>query len=159
MKFFIIAMIFIVIVGVGVFIKLRYAKKEKFFKDAYLFCDVLKPNIVFMHMPIKKIIDKNEENFSKEFKEVLQNYLSNIDDLKEFEINYGFLKRSETENICNLLKNVGKTDSISQQNLIENSKIMIGQELEAAAKENKKFGMVSLKVCICFGIMAVILLI
>lgn len=158
----------IVLLGMGYIgfgIASFYRRRKRFFDDLILLCEKLCVDISFSKENLSSIISANKASFSKDFKGVLGGYL-NFLNLKENEVSSSslFKKQSiisseEQESITLFFKSLGRLDASNQIVEIENFKEKFLALKKKADEENKKFGSLSLKLILLFGVLIVILLI
>lgn len=165
MKIILVGVVLLGMGYIGFGIASFYRRRKRFFDDLILFCEKLCVDISFSKENLSSIISSNKASFSKDFKAVLGGYL-NFLSLKESEVssNLLFKKQSiisseEQESITLFFKSLGRLDASNQIMEIGNFKEKFLALKKKADEENKKFGSLSLKLILLFGVLIVILLI
>ena len=78
---------------IGVEISNSYSKKEKFFREIIMFCDMLINNIGFNKNKIGVVIENNLDNYSGDLKDCLSSYIA------EKSIDVEFLNKYQNQKI------------------------------------------------------------
>lgn len=165
MKIILVGVVLLGMGYIGFGIASFYRRRKRFFDDLILFCEKLCVDISFSKENLSSIISSNKASFSKDFKGVLGGYL-NFLSLKENEVSSNLLFKKqniisseEQESITLFFKNLGRLDASNQIMEIGNFKEKFLALKKKADEENKKFGSLSLKLILLFGVLIVILLI
>lgn len=165
MKIILLCVVVVGMVYIGFGILRFYQGRKKFFEDLTLFCNKLCVDISFSKENLKTIINQNIDSYGKNFKSVLQGYLKYLETNENaLSIENLFKKSSiqkddEKEFILQFFKDLGRLDASNQVLEIQNYKEQFEISRKNAEEENKKFGGLSLKLMILFGILVVIILI
>lgn len=142
-----------------------YQGRKRFFEDLTLFCNKLCVDISFSKENLKTIINQNIASYGKNFRSVLQGYLQYLENNENvLSVDSLFKKSSlqkedEKEFILQFFKDLGRLDASNQVLEIQNYKAQFENYRKNAEEENKKFGGLSLKLMILFGILVAIILI
>lgn len=161
-------LIVIVVLGVGYIgygISKYYRKRKRFFEDLILLSERLSVDISFSKDNLHTILSNSLDSYSIPFRNVLEGYLKFLEDnKKELTTTLLFnksslLKEEERENVFLFFKNLGRLDASNQVSEINNFKTKFIFLKDEATGENKKFGALSFKLAILFGLLLIILLI
>ena len=164
MKFVLVGIVLLGMGYIGYGLSKFYKKRKRFFEDLTLFCEKLCVDISFSSESLKTIINQNYECFSKDFKIVLNGYLTFLEtngSVLENETLFkklNVVKDEEKEAILLFFKNLGRLDACNQVAEINNFKLKFLDLKKGAEEENKKFGSLSLKLLVLLGILVVIIL-
>lgn len=165
MKFVLIGVIVLGMAYIGVGIAKFYRTRKRFFEDIVLLCEKLCVDISFSKENLKTIVENNMECFAKELKTVVSNYVcfletneSSLEKQNLFEKKC-VLKEDEKEVCLLFFKSLGRLDASNQICEIENFKAKFLSLKSVAEEENKKFGSLSLKLMLLFGVLIGIILI
>lgn len=164
MKFVLVGIVLLGMGYIGYGLSKFYKRRKRFFEDLTLFCEKLCVDISFSSESLKTIINQNYECFSKDFKIVLNGYLTFLEtngSVLENETLFkklNVVKDEEKEPILLFLKNLGRLDACNQVAEINNFKLKFLDLKKGAEEENKKFGSLSLKLLVLLGILVVIIL-
>ncbi|MCL2771487.1 MAG: stage III sporulation protein AB [Firmicutes bacterium] len=158
-KVILIVAIFSLVVYIGWQLKQFYKKQEKILTDVVLFCECLLSNINFIQKPIGEIIEENKDKFAKEFREVLKSFVKSLEEDGEVEVKSRYITDENKRTIQNLFINLGKTDVLNQNSLIENSRETLKISETEAREESKTKGRAAFKLSLCLAGLLCILLI
>ena len=164
MKFVLVGIVLLGMGYIGYGLSKFYKRRKRFFEDLTLFCEKLCVDISFSSESLKTIINQNYECFSKDFKIVLNGYLTFLEtngSVLENETLFkklNVVKDEEKEPILLFFKNLGRLDACNQVAEINNFKLKFLDLKKGAEEENKKFGSLSLKLLVLLGILVVIIL-
>lgn len=165
MKYILIGVVLVGMGYIGFGLARFYRRRKRFFSDLILFCEKLCVDISFSKETLSTIVSNNLTHFSKDFKNVLENYLKYLS-LKSSEVSSNLLfsestlvSKEEQENIALFFKSLGRLDASNQVAEINNFKTKFLSFQSRADEENKKFGALSLKLMLLFGALVVIILI
>ena len=165
MKIVLLSIVVLGMVYIGFGILRFYQGRKRFFEDLTLFCNKLCVDISFSKENLKTIINQNIGSYGKNFKGVLQGYLQYLENNENvLSVDSLFKKSSlqkedEKEFILQFYKDLGRLDASNQVLEIQNYKAQFENYRKNAEEENKKFGGLSLKLMILFGILVAIILI
>ena len=165
MKIVLLCTVVIGMVYIGFGILRFYQGRKRFFEDLTLFCNKLCVDISFSKENLKTIINQNIASYGKNFRSVLQGYLQYLENNENvLSVDSLFKKSSlqkedEKEFILQFFKDLGRLDASNQVLEIQNYKAQFENYRKNAEEENKKFGGLSLKLMILFGILVAIILI
>jgi stage III sporulation protein AB len=151
--------VFLVICFIGFVIRSHFQKRKKILTDAVLFCEILLADINFIQKPLPQNLKENEVNFSKEFNEILQNFISTLNGETKFIVDCNYLKKEDNEKLTNLFASLGKTDVLNQNAHIEGNKELLKVCRTIADTETKTKGSAYFKLTLCFACLMVVLMI
>lgn len=138
---------------VGFEVALNYSKKEKFFSELNLFCNMLSNNIKFNKNKIKTVIFDNLDNYSNDLKDCLKNYIEN----KKLYVD--FLNKYQNTKVSEFFNGLGNFDSNSEISYIENYKLLFQEFGNKCKEDNKRYGSMCSKIGVIVGLVLVILFI
>ena len=136
---------------IGVEISNSYSKKEKFFREIIMFCDMLINNIGFNKNKIGVVIENNLDNYSGDLKDCLSSYIA------EKSIDVEFLNKYQNQKINDFFNGLGGFDVGSEINYINSYKLIFEDFYEKGKDENKRYGTLYSKIGIIVGLILVIL--
>ena len=137
----------------GYVIGKNYSKREKFYGELLMLCNVLITNIRFNKNKLKIIINEFMDNCSNDMCEYLHGYLRN--DMEEL----SFISKYDNKRIKDFFSRLGEFDSGSEIGYIENSKIYFNDCYMKSMEDNKKYGVMYTKLGFMAGLILVILFI
>ena len=165
MKYVLLTVVVFGMIYIGFGILKFYQKRKKFFEDLTLFCNKLCVDISFSKENLRTIINQNINNFGKDFKSILENYLffleNNESVLSKEELfkKNSLIRDDEKEIVLHFFKDLGRLDASNQVLEIQNYHSRFESSKKQAEEENKKFGALSLKLMVLLGAVIVIILI
>lgn len=127
---------------VGLKIADSYRKKLLFAQDFVGLLDLIETNILFMQDDLKKFLESKKDNFHKEFKAFLENFINNLNDssvcLDNWKKEQNITSQETAELLVNFMKGLGRNDSTTQLQIIEQTKSILQKHLTQAQSEQKK---------------------
>lgn len=153
LKFICLLIMFAGVSYIGIELGSNYSKKEKFFSELNMFCNMLINNIKFNKNKISVVINDNINNYSSDLKEYLSCFLNDkLNDLS-------FINKYQNQKIREFFLGLGSFDTSNEINYINNYKILFEEFLSNSKEENKKYGALYSKLGIMVGLILVILFI
>ena len=153
MKFTLILILVLAFSLIGILIYLNYNSKKNVYKCLVDFCDCSLLEIKFNKTNFKKIINKYIKSCNFEMKNILNSYLER----KPY--NSKILNSEENEVVQNFLCSIGKKDVDGEVDNISKYKEIFKLSYEKAKEDEKKHGVISLKISIVIGLLLAIILI
>ncbi len=164
MKWLIIAVIFVVCVGIGLIFSSKYKKREKFYSALILFAQKLDVEINFSRERLKNLITSIDEKTKSNLAGLDKNfmhYLNGETELSQNELfkNIQFLKNEEKETIFLFFRSLGRSDVLGQSKEIANFTKRFDENLSKCSLENKKYGSLCIKLGVIAGLFMIVILI
>ncbi len=164
MKWILIGVIIVGMAYIGYGISRYYHKRKRYFDDMILLCEKLCVDISFSKENLHSIISSSLDNYSKDFKKGAESYLeylkNNSNEINEEMLfkKDSLLKEEEKQIVLLFFRSLGRLDASNQISEINNFKSKFVAYKENAEEDNKKFGSLSFKLMLLFGVMIVIIL-
>ena len=140
-----------------------YKSKISLFLDMVNFCNAFEANLDFYQKNLKEFIIEFCQTASIEFVLVIENYFKiNIKKSNEsffykiFSLNLSSNQKSQIENV---LSQLGKSDAISQKNLLSSYKYYFEKELEKSKANYESKGKVCAKLGVVLGFFLSVLIV
>ncbi len=163
MKYLLITIVFIICVFIGILFSRKYKRRAKFFKALVLLTQKLDIGINFSRERLQNIFKDLDENIKKDLLNIQENYLLYLNGKEELSNdvllkNINILKDAEKEVVLMFFKMLGRTDVESQSKEIKNFQLRFEEFSSIATADNKKYGSLSLKMGVIFGLLSVVIL-
>ena len=163
MKFVFIVFMFLLCVGVGYVLSLKYTKRKKFFSSLITATDKLCVEINFSRERLKVLFENLDENLKKNLLGVDEQFVRFLDkecELVESEIfkKADCLKADEKEAILMFFKMLGRSDVENQTKEISSYVNRFGEFKKTCDEEHKKYGTLSIKLGVVAGLFVAVVL-
>lgn len=148
---------------IGYIFSRKYRVRKDFFLSLVYLCQKFDIEINYSRERLKNIFDSLEEKHKSKLCGIDKNFISFIN--KEIKLDkdslfkgINFLKENEKDIITMFFKTLGRSDVESQIKEIKNYQIKFDEMSNLAINENKKYGMLSLKLGIITGLLLIVIL-
>lgn len=163
MKWIILAILFVVCVGIGYIFSMKYKKRVQFYSALILFAQKLDVEINFSRERLKKLIEGMDEKTKKNLFGLDKNFLAYLDgseELTEEKLfkNCPVIKPEEKEMVFLFFKSLGRSDVLGQTKEIQNFLKRFDDSLSKCATDNKKYGSLCFKLGIIAGLFMIVIL-
>jgi len=137
MKFLLLGLIFGSISYIGFQYGNSYKLKENFYNEFSNFLLYLKSQISFLKIDLISIF-KGYKTKDKNLNILLTNFEKNL--LEDKNVNLSILKDEENLEITNFFKNLGKSDCLTQNEILERQIEIFNKKLKESKDANLKYG-------------------
>jgi len=157
MKWILIIILISVIMLISYAVSQQYKDKYDFYYNLKLFLNQFKINLSFKQAKVNEFLQNlKPRKYFKSFVEAYQNYLKahplNLDDVK-------ILDETEKNELKYIIERIGKNDSRSEINQIEQFLCTVDEQLTKAEKDKNKLCPMIIKLSLLFAVALSILLI
>ncbi|MBQ7977290.1 MAG: stage III sporulation protein AB [Clostridia bacterium] len=140
---------------IGLKIADNYRKKLKFIQDFQGLLDYLENNILFMQDDLRKLLEDKKKNVHKDFSNFLSQFIQNLENckhfLQEWKETQKIISQENAELIVNFMTGLGRNDSATQLQAINQTKEILQNQIKKVQNEQKK-GLLSSKLGIMGGL-------
>ncbi len=164
MRYILLSILVFLSVFIGYLFSKKYRNRKNFFQALVLLCNKFDIEINYSRERVKNIFDSLDEKIKINLYGMDNNFLSfinkenNLDKHSLFK-NITFLKEEEKDVILLFFKSLGRSDVDSQSKEIKNFKLKFENLSSTSNNENKKYGSLSIKLGIIFGLLIIVLFI
>ena len=164
MKLILLAILFVISVGVGYSFSLKYKQRQKFFSALIMLAQKLDVEINYSRERLKKLILEFDPAHKKHLLGIDNNYIDYLNgegDLNTESLFKGnkLLKSSEKDLIFLFFKSLGRSDVENQSKEIKNYVKRFEEHSKTTDLESKKYGSLCTKLGIVVGLFFVVILI
>ena len=153
MKAILLILMFCGVTYVGYSMGNTFGRRERFYRELIMLCNMLVSNIRFNKNKLSIIIENYCKTCSADMRLYLEDYLANNIG------NISFLSSYDNERIREFFLGLGVFDSSGEIGYIENYKVGFEECYNNCVEENKKYGVLYTKLGFMIGLIVVILLI
>lgn len=153
MKFIFIITLFMGCSYIGIITSKNYSKREVFYNELIMFCNVLISNIRFNKNKLRVVVEDYINIASIDMKNYLLSYIN--DDIEDIY----FISKYDNAKIKEFFIGLGNFDTSGEIGYIENYKLYFNDCYAKSVEENKKYGALYSKLGVIAGLVLLILFI